>query len=60
MLARVEKIKGMKVLSSRALHSRFRSADVHNETLADELVGYARHVRSAASYHAPVVAEFSE
>jgi endonuclease/exonuclease/phosphatase family metal-dependent hydrolase len=46
------------ILVSRALHSRFRGIDVHNETLADELMGYARHTRSSASYHAPVVAEF--
>ena len=48
------------ILVSRALHSRFRSADVHNETLGDEVVGYAKHIRTSASYHAPVVAEFSE
>jgi endonuclease/exonuclease/phosphatase family metal-dependent hydrolase len=48
------------ILVSRALHSRFRSADVHNETLGDELVGYGKHIRASASYHAPVVAEFSE
>jgi predicted extracellular nuclease len=48
------------ILVSRALHSRFRSADVHNETLGDELVGYAKHIRASSSYHAPVVAEFSE
>jgi endonuclease/exonuclease/phosphatase family metal-dependent hydrolase len=48
------------ILASRGLHSRFRSADVHNETLGDELIGYARHIRASASYHAPVVAEFSE
>ena len=48
------------ILVSRALHSRFRTADVHNETLGDELVGYAKHIRASASYHAPVVAEFSE
>ena len=48
------------ILVSRALHSRFRAVDVHNETLSDELVGYAKHIRASASYHAPVVAEFSE
>ncbi len=47
------------ILASRALHSRFRSVDVHNETLGDELVGYAKHLRSSASHHAPVVAEFA-
>jgi hypothetical protein len=33
---------------------------VHNETLGDELVGYARHIHASASYHAPVVAEFAD
>jgi endonuclease/exonuclease/phosphatase family metal-dependent hydrolase len=47
------------VLASRALHSRFRAIEVHNETLADELVGYARHIQASASYHAPVVATFA-
>ena len=46
------------ILVSRALHARFRSIEAHNETLSDELVGYARHARSSASSHAPVVAEF--
>ncbi len=48
------------VLASRALHSRFRAIEVHNETLSDELVGYARHIQASASYHAPVVAEFAD
>jgi endonuclease/exonuclease/phosphatase family metal-dependent hydrolase len=47
------------ILVSRALHARFRSIDVHNETLSDELVGYARHARSAVTSHAGVVAEFA-
>jgi endonuclease/exonuclease/phosphatase family metal-dependent hydrolase len=47
------------ILVSRALHSRFRAIDVHNETLSDELVDYARHIHAAASYHAAVVAEFT-
>jgi endonuclease/exonuclease/phosphatase family metal-dependent hydrolase len=47
------------ILVSRSLHGRFRTVDVHNEALGDEVVGYAKHMRSSASYHAPVVAEFS-
>jgi predicted extracellular nuclease len=47
------------ILASRALHARFRNIDVHNETLSDELVGYARHARSCGSFHAGVVAEFT-
>jgi predicted extracellular nuclease len=47
------------ILASQALHGRFRSIDVHNEALSDELVGYARHMRASGSSHAPVVAEFA-
>ncbi len=47
------------VLASRALLSHFRTIEAHNETLGDELVAYGRTKRSASSYHAPVVAEFS-
>jgi endonuclease/exonuclease/phosphatase family metal-dependent hydrolase len=47
------------ILASRTLHSRFKSLEVHNETLGDELVGYARHIHASGSYHAPVVAEFA-
>lgn len=47
------------IMASRTLHGHFRSIDVHNETLADELVGYGRNQRSSASYHAGVVAEFA-
>ena len=45
---------------SCALHRYFRTIDVHNEALGDELVGYAKHVRSSYSCHAPVVAEFTD
>jgi endonuclease/exonuclease/phosphatase family metal-dependent hydrolase len=48
------------ILVSHALLARFKAIDVHNETLSDELVGYARHAHAAGSFHAPVVAEFSE
>jgi endonuclease/exonuclease/phosphatase family metal-dependent hydrolase len=48
------------IAASRALHRHFRSIEVHNETLADEIVGYARHAQASGSYHAAVVAEFSD
>jgi endonuclease/exonuclease/phosphatase family metal-dependent hydrolase len=46
------------ILASRALYGRFRHVEVHNEWLGDEALGYAKALHSAASYHAPVVAEF--
>ena len=46
------------LLASQALYGRFRSIEVHNEPLGDELVGYARNVPAAGSWHAPVVATF--
>jgi endonuclease/exonuclease/phosphatase family metal-dependent hydrolase len=48
------------ILVSRSLYGRFMAIDVHNETLSDELVGYARHMQSSSSYHAPTVAEFAD
>ncbi len=48
------------ILASRALHSRFRSIEAHNEAVGDELVGYARHLQTSSSYHAAVVAEFAD
>jgi endonuclease/exonuclease/phosphatase family metal-dependent hydrolase len=48
------------IAASRALHRHFRSIEVHNEALADEIVGYARHAQASGSYHAAVVAEFSD
>ena len=48
------------ILVSHALLGRVKAIDVHNETLSDELVGYAKHTHAAASSHAPVIAEFSE
>ena len=48
------------ILASRALHGRFRSIEVHNEALSDELIGYARHFSASASAHAAVVAEFED
>lgn len=47
------------VMVSRALLSRYRHVEVHNEILGDELVAYASGRPSAESYHAPVVAEFA-
>lgn len=46
------------ILASRALYGRFRGIEVHNEGLGDEALGYGKALHSAASYHAPVVAEF--
>ena len=47
------------MLISHALLRRFRSAEIHNEPLGDELVAYASVRGSPESYHAPVVAEFA-
>jgi endonuclease/exonuclease/phosphatase family metal-dependent hydrolase len=47
------------VMVSRALLSRYRHVEVHNERLGDELVAYESGRPSAESYHAPVVAEFA-
>ena len=46
------------ILASRALYGRFRAMEVHNEWLGDEALGCGKALHSAASYHAPVVAEF--
>jgi len=46
------------VLISRPLLRWFRSVEIHNEALGDELAGYAAVEASPESYHAPVVAEF--
>lgn len=46
------------ILASRALLGRFKGIEVHNETLGDELVGYAKVDRPPGSYHAAVVADF--
>jgi predicted extracellular nuclease len=47
------------ILVSRPLLAHFRSIEVHNETLSDEVVGYGKTKHQTASYHAPLVAEFS-
>lgn len=46
------------ILSSQELHGCFRSMEIHNESLGDELIAYARHISASASSHAPVVAVF--
>ena len=46
------------VLLSRALLAYYRDAEIHNEALEDELVGYAAMTRPPQSFHAPVVATF--
>ncbi|AWK88945.1 endonuclease/exonuclease/phosphatase family protein [Azospirillum thermophilum] len=46
------------LLVSRSLLGWFRSAEIHNEALSDELVAHATVDRSPESYHAPVVASF--
>jgi len=47
------------ILASQSLRGRFRSIEIHNEGLSDELIGYARQISASASAHAPVVAEFA-
>jgi endonuclease/exonuclease/phosphatase family metal-dependent hydrolase len=47
------------MLASYALYGRFRSISVHNETLGDEAIGYAKGMEAAGSYHAPLVATFA-
>jgi endonuclease/exonuclease/phosphatase family metal-dependent hydrolase len=48
------------ILASRSLLGRFRAIEVHNETLGDELVGYGKTRHAAGSYHAPLVAVFTQ
>lgn len=47
------------MLASHALYGRFRGLEIHNEPLGDEAVGWARRLRPAGSYHAPLVATFA-
>lgn len=46
------------IVASRTMLARFRAAEVHNETLSDELVSYTRIQHPTGSHHAPLVAEF--
>lgn len=47
------------VLISRPLLAFYRHAEIHNEALGDEVIGYANIHRSPDSFHAPVVAELA-
>lgn len=46
------------ILASRSLMAQFRSIEIHNELLADELIAYATARHDPDSYHAPIVAGF--
>jgi len=46
------------ILVSRALLAGYRRLEIHNETVGDELVGFAVVEEASVSYHAPLVAEF--
>jgi predicted extracellular nuclease len=46
------------VLVSRSLMAHYRGAEIHNEALEDELVGYHGIERSPDSFHAPMVVDF--
>lgn len=46
------------VLASRSLLAKFRSLEIHNEALGDELVTFGKVHASPGSTHAPVVAVF--
>jgi hypothetical protein len=37
----------------------YRRLELHNETIGDELVGFAVVEQATVSYHAPLVAEFA-
>lgn len=47
------------MLASYGLYGRFRTIAIHNETLGDEAIGYAKGMEAAGSYHAPLVATFA-
>jgi len=47
------------ILVSHTLLGLFRHVEIHNEALADELVGYAKMDKPPNSFHAPMVAEFA-
>lgn len=46
------------VLMSHALSACYRHVEIHNESITDELFGFANIGENPESYHAPVVAEF--
>ncbi len=47
------------ILISRSLYGRFSAIEAHNETLEDEAIWSGKVQHSPASYHAPVIAEFT-
>ncbi len=47
------------ILVSRALYGRFRSIEVHNEAIGDEVMAYGKSIDAVGSYHAGLVAEFA-
>ncbi len=53
-----EKVMLDHLLISRSLLASFRTAEVHNELLTDELAAYYSGRKDPDSFHAPVVAEF--
>jgi hypothetical protein len=48
------------LLASLRLLGRFRGIEIHNEALGDEAMAYGKSVGTGASYHAAVVARFSQ
>jgi endonuclease/exonuclease/phosphatase family metal-dependent hydrolase len=48
------------ILVSRSLLALYREMEIHNEALGDELVAYTQVNDRLESFHAPVVATFSE
>ncbi len=46
------------ILASQSLYGRFRTIEVHNQTIGDELMAYEKSIEAAGSYHAGVVAVF--
>lgn len=48
-----------RILVSRSLFGSFRSMEIHNETVIDELAATAAGMDVADSFHAPVVATFA-
>ncbi len=47
------------ILVSHTLLGSFRHLEIHNEALADEVIGYAKVDKPPNSFHAPIVAEFA-
>lgn len=47
------------ILVTRSLFARFKSVEIHNETLVDEAGGGSDSPETLGSFHAPMVAEFA-